>query len=216
MARLAAVVSLMAALVVVQWPFSFGDVGYGKVLFLVAALTAWIGIEAADFQNHYGYNLSELNEDAAKLNNITKRMDRRTFYIVKNHAVETYIGSDDYRGLDDILAYHEEDVFPFHNDTLQKDYVDFCILCSDFLRELWTLYTIDGRGRATWKSPGEGWVSEEVYERVRGKVALLNSQSGAIADAWEIFVKKSKRELRGNTVGISGYDTPMATHKTTS
>ena len=99
-ARIGAVLALVASLVWVQWPIEFARIGIAPILAFVAAFVVWVGVELADWQNHHGYNINTLNEDVGKLNQLIKLVDRKTYYILRNANLETYIGSDDYKGLD--------------------------------------------------------------------------------------------------------------------
>lgn len=204
-ARIGAILSLMATLVWVQWPIDITQISIAPILFFLAALVVWISVELADWQNHRGYNVNTLNEDARKLNQLINVVDRKTYYILRNASVETYIGSDDYRGLEDLLAYYREDVFPFHNEKLQEPYEKFHKRSANFIEKLWTLYTSDGSGRATWRSHPDRWVDDDLYEEIMAKIAVLNREAAELSDAWENFIRVAKAELRGNSFGIASY-----------
>lgn len=205
LARIGAVLALVSALVWVQWPINFDRFGYASSIALIGAIVTWISIEVADWQNHYGYNINILNEDAEKMNELIEIVDRKTYYILRNANVETYIGIDDYRGIEDLVAHFEEDPFPFHNGELQRMYENFEKRSREFLRNLWGLYTSDGQGRATWRPRGDRWVDENRYQRVMSQIADLNRTASGLAEAWEEFIRFSKTELRGNSIGIASY-----------
>ena len=204
-ARIGAVLTLMATLVWVQLPIELARIGVAPILFFLAAFVVWVGIELAGWQNHSGYNINTLNEDVEKLNQLIKLVDRKTYYILRNANLETYIGSDDYRGLGDLLGYYDEDAFPFHNENLQKLYEEFHKKSANFITRLGGLYTSDGRGRATWRPRGDQWVDNDHYEKVEAEMDTLNREASELSGAWENFIKVAKTELRGNSIGIASY-----------
>ena len=207
-ARIGTVLALLSALVWFQWPIDFDRIGIASSITLIGALLSWIAVELADWQNHHVYNINTLNEDAEKLNNLIQIVDRKTYYILRNANVETYIGCDDYIGLENLVAHFEADPFPFHNEKIQRLYEDFKKRSEKFLGDLWTLYTSDGQGRATWRPIGNRWVDDVTYERVMSKITNLNRMTAELAEAWEEFIKLSKTELRGNSIGIASYQPP--------
>lgn len=203
--RIGAILALMATLVWVQWPLDFNRIGIGQSVAFLAALMTWIGIEWADWQNHYGYNINSLNEDARKVNDLIEILDRKTYYQLRHANVETYIGADDYKGLERLLAYREVDLLNFHSKAIQDKYENVERLGRRFIHDLFSLYTTDGHGRATWRPHSDGWVEDEIYEKVMLKIAELNQDATAVADAWEDFIIVAKSELRGNSVGLNSY-----------
>ncbi|MCR9121148.1 MAG: hypothetical protein NXH91_02620 [Phyllobacteriaceae bacterium] len=203
--RIGAILALMATLVWVQWPLDFNRLGVGQSITFLAALMTWIGIEWADWQNHYGYNINSLDEDATKVNYLIEILDRKTYYQLRYANVETYIRVDDYKGLEEFLAYYEADLFKFHNNSIQDSYDNVERLGRIFIHNLWSLYTSDGRGWATWRPRNDDWVEDEIFEKVMLKIAGLNRDATAVADAWEDFIKVAKSELRGNSVGLNFY-----------
>lgn len=206
LARIAAVLTVLGSIIWIQGPIEFTSVSVGQAILALAALVAWVSVEVADWQNVRDFNENYLNEDAVKLNDLTKIVNARQYYVLKNHNLETYIGSDDYRGLEDLVAYFDQDPFKFHNENIHEKYETFYAKSQEFLHKLWVLYTSDGKGRATWRSSRGDWIEQEAYEKVMDEIADLNRRASDLAEDWEQFLQTAKTDLRGNSIGITGYN----------
>ncbi|MDT4860630.1 hypothetical protein FQZ97_952010 [compost metagenome] len=205
LARIGSCLAVMGSLVWVQWPIDFQNLNIAGVILLIASFVTRLGIELADFANDTGTKDNLLVDDVRKLNSLLKIVDRRQFYILREHAIETYMNDDAYNGLRDIIYFRQDDIFPFHNEKIQRLYVKFCEDSDAFLDDLYSLYTADGRGRMTWRTADERWVPNDVYKEVMGKIALLNQMTSNLAKSWEELIVLAKQELKGASVGIDPY-----------
>jgi len=205
LARIGSCLAVMGSLIWVQWPIDFHNLNIAGVILFIGSLVTWLGIELADFANDTSIKDNLLVDDVRKLNSILKIVDRRQFNILREHAIETYMSDDAYNGLRDIIYFRQEDIFPFHNEKIQRLYVKFCEDSDVFLDDLYSLYTADGRGRMTWRTADERWVPDNVYKEVMGKIALLNQMASNLAKAWAELVILAKQEFKGASVGIDPY-----------
>lgn len=207
-ARIGAVLALLGTAIWVQWPLDFAKINITGAVFFVAAFITWIGIERAEYEgSHEAAKLDAIHsEDASKLNRILTYINKNQFYVLRHHAIETYIAERNYSGLEDILYYKENDIFPFHSKDIQTKYENFCALTEKFIEGLYGLYTSDGRGSMTWRSRRDDWVSDEVYKKVMTQIARLNREASALASSWEDLIATARAELKGASTPIEHYD----------
>ena len=130
---------------------------------------------------------------------------KSTYLNLRHHYIGTYFPGDAYQGLDNLVAYQQEDILPFHDQELRASYGEVWEKTSKFSHDLWLLYSIDESGRATWRPSGNGSVSHERYRQIRSEVAKLDTLATELADSWENFLRVAKTQLKGNSVGIISY-----------
>lgn len=205
LARIGSCLAVMGSLVWVQWPIDFQNLNIAGVILLIGSLITWLGIELADFANDTGIKDNLLVDDGRKLNSLLKIVDRQQFSILRENAIETYMSDDAYNGLRGIIFFRRDDIFPFHNEKIQRLYVKFCEDSATFLGDLYSLYTADGRGQMTWRTADERWVPDNVYKEVMGKIALLDQMASNLAKSWEELAILAKQEFKGASVGIDSY-----------
>lgn len=208
LARVAAVIALLGSLVWVQWPLDLARMNIAGAVLFVAAFMTWASIEYAEFHADGKGSKADniMSEDASKLNRLLAIVNKRQFYVLKHCAIETYIGDKDYCGLEDIIAFREKDIFPFHSKDIQSKYESFCALAEKFLHGLYGLYTSDGCGSMTWRSRGDGWVSDEVYAKVMTKITGLNGEATILARSWEELITAARDELKGASTPVEHYE----------
>ncbi|MGN7956702.1 hypothetical protein [Agrobacterium tumefaciens] len=204
--RIAATVAVMGSLIWVQWPIDLAKIGIAPVVALIASSLTWISVELAEFVSDNSTRDSILVDDVKKLNAILKLVDRHQAYILREHAIETSIRDTDYDGIRELVNYYKDDIFPFHNESLQARYEQLCRDAEHFLHDFFNLYTSDGRGWMTWRAAEDGWVPQDVYDRVMGRIANLNRQTTALSSAWEELVALALQELKGASVAIDRYE----------
>lgn len=205
-ARIGAVLTLIGSLVWVQWPIDFEKFNIAAFLLLVGSFVAWISMEISEKPPQDKSSDNILVDDVSKMNSLLKMIDKKQFYILKNKAIQTYMHEDDYSGLLELIYFWENDIFPFHNNEIQKAYIRFAEAATNFHHEFYTLYTSDGRGHSTWKPTGEHWVDDDVYKKIMSKIALLNNQASSLADMWESLIALSRRELKGASKALDRYE----------
>lgn len=214
-ARIGAIVTLLGSLVWVQWPIDFEKFNVAALILLIGSFFAWISIEIstpprADEKTHPAtdtVNDNILVDDVEKINSIIKIIDSKQYYILKRKSIQTYMGENDYKGLLDLIYFKENDIFPFHNKEIQTTYENFCEDVESFHNAFYELYTSDGRGRSTWRSGGDLYVSDEEFRRIMSTIGALNRQSSALAASWEDLIKLARRELKGASKAIDRYET---------
>jgi hypothetical protein len=208
LARVGAVLALLGSLIWVQWPLDIERMNFAGILLFLAAFVSWVAIEYAEFQaDGKGIKADNImSEDASKLNRLLVMITKQQFYILKHHTIETYIGDKDYSGLEDIIAYRDKDIFPFHNGDIQSKYQNFCALAEKFLHGLYGLYTSDGRGSMTWRSRRDDWVSDEIYAKVMTKITGLNGEASTLARLWEELIAAARNELKGASTSVEHYE----------
>jgi hypothetical protein len=116
------------------------------------------------------------------------------------------MGIDDYKGLQNLIYYKENDIFPFHNKKIQNLYEKFSKEAKDFYMKYYSLYTYDGRDSATWRPSGGRYVSEEIYKEIQGEIAVLDKKASKLADLWEELINVSRQELKGASKAIERYE----------
>jgi len=205
-ARIGAILTLMGSLVWVQWPIDFEKFNAAALLLLIGSFVAWVSVELSEKPADEKSNDNILVDDVNKMNSLLKIIDKKQFYILKNKAIQTYMHENDYLGLLELIYFRENDIFPFHNDEIQKAYIAFAEAVTNFHHEFYTLYTSDGRGHSTWKPTGEHWVDDDVYKKIMSKIALLNNQASSLADMWESLIALSRRELKGASKALDRYE----------
>ncbi|WP_143540297.1 hypothetical protein [Rhizobium chutanense] len=114
--------------------------------------------------------------------------------------------TDDYDGILNLIIFRKNDIFPFHNSKIQFLYEKFCSDAYEFHSNFYGLYTNDGRGSSTWRPRGDGYVSEEIYDRVMSKIAVLNDKASELAQQWEELISVSRQELKGASKSVERYD----------
>jgi hypothetical protein len=114
--------------------------------------------------------------------------------------------SDDYDGLRRLIYFREHDIFPFHSQKIQNLYERFCDDALKFCSSFYSLYTSDGKGSSTWRPSGHEYVSDEIYEEIMGKLALLNRDSSGLAERWEALINVCLQELKGASKAIERYE----------
>lgn len=210
--RIAAILTMIGSLVVLQWPIDSSNLSPSAMIALVASFITWLAIELAEYTepSKLTSNTQVIDniksEDIEKLNTILRIVDKRQYYTLKNKSIETYMEDNDYIGLRDLIYYKEDDIFPFHNEKIQAAYEKFCTECTDFYSNFYTLYTSDGRGRSTWRPSGDRYVSEERYEEVMKSIARLNRMLLNLSDLWEKLISTAQKELKGSSKSIERYD----------
>lgn len=205
-ARVGAVITLIGSLVWVQWPIDFDKFNIAAMLLLVGSFAAWASMELADYSNATKSNDHALVDDVNKINSIIGIIDRNQYYVLRNKAIQTYMDDDDYEALLKLISFHESDIFPFHNAKIQAAYEIFCQEAREFCGEFYGLYTSDGRGRSTWKPPGERWVEDDIFRKVMSKIAALDRKASALADSWEGLINLARQELKGASKGVDRYE----------
>jgi hypothetical protein len=206
-ARVGAVITLIGSLVWVQWPVDFEKFNIAALILLIGSFAAWLSMELAEYANDTKSSDHVLVDDVEKINSIIGFIDRNQYYTLRNKAIQTYMDDDDYEGLLKLVVFRESDIFPFHNSKIQAAYLAFCDDAQSFYREFYGLYTSDGRGRSTWKPPGERWVEDDIYRKVMSKIAGLDRKASRLADAWERLINLARQELKGASKAIDRYDT---------
>ncbi|MGO7549640.1 hypothetical protein AB9E34_28110 [Rhizobium leguminosarum] len=209
-ARIGAILTLLGSLVWVQWPIDLTKFNINAMILLVGSFVVWVSIELADSSGGSDANDNVMSEDVDKINSLLKLIDRNQFYILKYKEIQIYMEDDDYAGLLNLIAYRESDIFPFHNQKVQLLYEQVCTDVREFYSEFYGLYTSDGRGRSTWRPMGDPYVSEEIYKKVRGKIALLNNKASKLAQQWEELINVSRQELKGASKSVERYDMQVA------
>lgn len=205
LARIGAVLALLASVLWIQWPIDFEKFNVFSILIFIGSALTWSSIELADYKAH-PVNNGDIRDDVKKINTLLRIVNRHQYYVLKNKAIETYIPSEDYDGLLNLLSYRADDIFPFHHEVLQEKYLEFCCKSEEFLHELWDLYTSDGNGRASWRSPYEWWVPEEIYKRIQAQIAKLNRRVSELAKLWEEFIALARNECKTVADQITRYD----------
>lgn len=206
LARIGACLTVMGSLIWVQWPINLENFNFAAGILLLASFMSWVSIELADLSSKDVGKDNALNDDVHKMNALLKIVDRRQAYILREHAIETYINDTDYNGLRNLQSYRGDDIFPFHNEKIQFAYEKFCKDVDSFLHDFYDLYTSDGRGRITWRTADERWLPEEQYNRVMKKIAQLNRQTTALSKTWEALVALARQELKDASVRIDPYE----------
>lgn len=204
--RVGAVITLIGSLVWVQWPIDFEKFNIAAMLLLVGSFAAWASMELAEYSNSTKPNDHALVDDVNKINTIIGIIDRNQYYILRNKAIQTYMDDDDYEALLKLISFHESDIFPFHNSKIQAAYEGFCQDAREFYGEFYGLYTSDGRGRSTWKPPGERWVEDDIFRKVMSMIAALDRKASALADSWEALINLARQELKGASKAVDRYD----------
>ena len=205
LSRIASVLFIIGSLIWIQWPIDLERFNIASLVLLIASLISWLALEAASFQNKVGLHDNADSDDAKKLNTILSYIDSKQYYILKHYNIETYFADNDYDGVSKIIYYFENDIFPFHNDELQSIYLKFCRESKEFYYELFTLYTSEGNGRATWRPTGGRYVPEDAYREVQAKIAVLNSKATKLADQWEELISVARQKLIKSSVKIEQY-----------
>jgi hypothetical protein len=205
-ARIGAIITLIGSLVWVQWPIDFEKFNVAALILFIGSLAAWVSIELADFSYDKKADDHALVADVEKMNSIVAIVHRNQYYVLKNMAIQTYMDDEDYEGLRLLTSFYSSDIFPFHNQRIQTAYEKFCGDAQTFLGQFYGLYTSDGRGRSTWKPPGDRWVEDEIYEKVMSKIAVLNQRASALAEAWEALINMSRQELKSASKLLDRYD----------
>lgn len=205
-ARIGAVLALLGSMVWVQWPIDFAHFNIAAVILFVAAFVTWIGIEFADYQGRGRFNDNILSDDVDKLNKLISIIDRDQFYILSQTAIQTYMGEDDYKGIQKLIYYKENDIFPFHNKKIQDLYENFSKDAREFYMEFYSLYTTDGRGSSTWRPNGGRYVSQKIYEEIQDEIAVLDRKAAKLAELWEELIEVSRQELKGASKAIERYE----------
>ncbi|MEP4032195.1 hypothetical protein [Roseibium polysiphoniae] len=206
LARVGSVLALIGSLVWIQWPIEFEKFGPGSFVAFVACLVIYIAIEFAEFSRNSSVQENILNDDVKKFNYILEIVDYNQSYVIMNYDIETYIDDEDYRGLRKIVRYFDDDMFPFHNKRVQDYFASFCQKSEDFLSALYEIYTSTGRGTATWRPGGDGYVSNEEYEKVIEEIGEIRRIKRQASDIWEEFIKVAREELKGSTVRMKQYE----------
>lgn len=206
LARIGACLTVMGSLIWVQWPINLRDFNFAPGILLLASFVSWVSMELADLGSENIGKDNTLNDDVKKVNALLKIIDRRQSYILREHAIETYINDTDYDGLRDLQYYYSDDIFPFHNAKIQAAYEKFCKDADSFLHNFYHLYTSDGRGRMTWRTADERWLPDEQYNRVMEEISQLNRQTSALSKSWETFVALARQELKDASVRIDPYE----------
>ncbi len=206
LARIGSCLAVMGSLIWVQWPIDFDNLNIAGVILLIGSLVTWFSIELADFSNDNSTRDSMMIDDVNKLNSLLKLVDRHQAYILREHAIETSIRATDYDGIRQLVQYRNDDIFPFHNKNIQARYEQLCHDAEQFLHDLFNLYTSDGRGWMTWRVAGEGWVPQDVYDRVMGRISELNRQTNSLSQAWEELITLALAELKGASQPIKRYE----------
>lgn len=205
-ARVGSVLALVGSLIWVQWPINFASFNIAAVILLIAAFVTWISTELADYRESERFNDNVMSDDVEKLNAIISLIDRTQFYTLRQKAIQTYMEADDYRGIQNLIYYKENDLFPFHNKRIQSLYENFVKDAHDFIMQFYGLYTYDGHGRSTWRPSGDRYVSDEIYKEIMGDIAVLDRKASKLADLWEEFIAVSRQELKGASKAIERYD----------
>jgi hypothetical protein len=205
-ARIGSILALLGSLIWVQWPIDFAKFNVSAMLLAIGALLTWAGIELSDYIGDNKSHDNVMSADVDKLNSILKIIDRNQFYILKYKEIQTYMEDDDYAGLLNLISYRESDIFPFQHPKIQSLYEKFCNDTLDFYSEFYNLYTSDGRGRSTWRPTGDRYVSDEIYKKIRTKVAVLNDKASKLAQQWEELINVSRQELKGASKPVERYD----------
>nr|CAD6618402.1 hypothetical protein RTCK_03600 [Rhizobium sp. TCK] len=206
LARVGSVLALVGSVIWLQWPIDTERFNIAAVVFFVAALATWVAIELADFLGDRSFNDNILSDDVEKLNVLLGFITAGQFYVLRNKAIQTYMDDDDYEGLLDLISYAERDIFRFHNEALEASYRAFSAKASEFYRAFYLLYTSDGRGHSTWRPRGDGYVSDEVFERIQTRIGALDGQASELATLWEKFILLARRELKGSSRHIRQYE----------
>ena len=113
---------------------------------------------------------------------------------------------DDYRGLQNLLYFKKNDIFPFHNQKIDSDYQIFCEKADEFISDFFSLYSFDGIDHHTWRPKGDGYVSDEIFGEIMGKIAKLDRKASLLADLWEEFINAARQELKGASKVIEPYE----------
>ncbi|ESY70034.1 MULTISPECIES: hypothetical protein [Mesorhizobium] len=205
-ARIGSVLALVGSLVWVQWPINFSSFNIAAVILLIAAFITWISTELADYRESERFNDNVMSDDVDKLNSIIKIIDRRQFYTLKQKAIQTYMDEDDYRGLQSLIYYRENDIFHFHSVKIQTIYEKFSKEVLEFYMRFYSLYTYDGHGRSTWRPSGDRYVSDEVYKEIQHEIAMLDHKASKLVELWEELINVSRRELKGASKAIERYE----------
>ncbi|TXR50084.1 hypothetical protein [Phyllobacterium endophyticum] len=206
LARVGAILTVMGSLIWVQWPVDPEKFNIAAVIVLIGSFIAWVSIELADQTSETNVRDNVLVDDVKKINSLLKIIDRNQAYVLREHAIETYFRDTNYNGLQTLLYFRQDDIFPFHNEQIQKLYEKFCRDAENFLSDLYSLYTSDGDGSMTWRPTGERWVSDEIYEQVMTEIAKLNRQASALSASWEDLIIIAKKEFKGASLGIDAYE----------
>lgn len=205
-ARISAVLALLGSLIWVQWPIDIENFNIAAIILFFAALLTWIGIEISDYRKDERFNDNILSDDVDKLNKIIEFMDKNQFYTLSKVEIQTYMNADSYKGIEKIIHYKENDIFPFHNNKIQNLYDIFSSKSEDFLMRLYNLYTYDGNGRITWRPSGDRWVSDETYQKIMAEKAILGRDASNLAKLWEELIQISIQELKGASKTINRYE----------
>ncbi|CDZ49145.1 hypothetical protein [Neorhizobium galegae] len=207
LARIGSVFALVGSLVWVQWPVDFEKFNIAAGIIFLASLVTWFSVELSDYLGDGSFADNVVSEDVEKFNSILGFVGPNQFYVIKNKAIQTYMEKDDYDGLRSLIHYSENDIFPFHNLKVQTSYEEFCKSAREFCSDFYSLYSSDGRGSATWRPTGDGYVSDEVFEKIMTKIAKLDRKASHLAELWEELIKLARHELKGASTKIRHYDT---------
>ncbi|TGU87709.1 hypothetical protein EN794_050465 [Mesorhizobium sp. M00.F.Ca.ET.151.01.1.1] len=205
-ARVGSVLALLGSLIWVQWPVDFSRFNVAAAILFIAAMATWISIELADYRTGAKIVDNIMSDDVSKINSIIAMIDKNQYYILKQQAIQTYTDDDDYEGLRKVINHKGKDIFPFHNQSIQAAYEKFCESAHDFLMDFYGLYTSDGTGRSTWRPNGDGYVSEEIYQKIMTEIAKLDRRQSKLADLWEELITIARRELKGASKPIDRYE----------
>ncbi|MER8582727.1 hypothetical protein NKG95_29170 [Mesorhizobium sp. M1423] len=121
-------------------------------------------------------------------------------------AIQTYMDADDYKGLQSLIYYKENDIFPFHNIKIQAIYENFSKGALEFYMDFYGLYTYDGHGRSTWRPSGGRYVSDEIYKEIMAEIAALDKKASKLVALWEELISLSRQELKGASKSIERYE----------
>ncbi|MFA6153023.1 hypothetical protein [Mesorhizobium sp.] len=205
-ARIGSVLALLGSLIWVQWPINYASFNIAAVILLIATFVTWVSTEISDYREGEIFNDNIKSDDVDKLNSIIKIIDRNQFYILKQKSIETYMDADDYKGLQSLIYYKQNDIFHFHNVKIQAIYEKFSNEALEFYMSFFGLYTYDGHGRSTWRPSGDRYVSDEVYKEIQHEIAVLNRKASSLAERWEELINLSRQELKGASKAIERYE----------
>jgi hypothetical protein len=196
----------MGSLIWMQWPIDLGRFNVAGVILFIASFVTWVGIELAEHASGNSTHDNLLIDDVKKLNSLLKIIDRKQFYVLREHSIQTYMRDDEYDGLRNVMNFRQDDIFPFHNDKVQHFYEKFCEDAATFLGDLYQLYTSDGSGRMTWRSASGSWLPDDLFRDVMAKICLLNCQASNLAKSWGELITLAKQEFKGASIGIDPYE----------
>lgn len=206
--RIGAILALVGSSIFVQLPIELEKLNWVGVLLFIAAFMSWLSIEIAgtEPQANEDVNQARFDEDVEKFNIIVSMIDKKQFYTLNRTHIQTYMERDSYRGLSDLVHYHENDIFSFHNTRIQAAYEKLVKDAESFLSEFFDLYGSDGRGGMTWRLSGDGWVSDEDFEKIMARIGTLDRKASALASQWERLIVLARGELKGASKAIASYE----------